>query len=338
VNTKLKFLMGNAMLLNRRHLFSAGATATALAFPTPRIMARAALAAAPPKSEVTNSGFHRFMLGEFEVTVILDGMRAFDGPHPTFGANRDASEVQSLMEANLLPSDRMIGQFNPVLLNTGTDLILFDSGNGHDGREYGTGQLASRIAASGYALSDVTIVAISHLHADHINGLMEGDRPAFSQARYVVGQAEWDFWKSADVSGTPAAIHATAIQRKILPLMEKMTFIGVDVSIAPGVTSMAAAGHMPGHMAFLLESAGRNLLLTGDTANHFVAALQRPDWEVSVDMDKGAAASSRRKIFGMLAAEKMPFIGYHMPHPSAGYVEPFDTGFHFVPVSYLFLI
>ncbi|APO72728.1 metallo-beta-lactamase family hydrolase protein (plasmid) [Rhizobium gallicum] len=326
------------MLFNRRHLFKAGAAVAVLAFPTPQIMARAAFAAAPPQSEVTNSGFHRFMLGEFEITVILDGMRTFDGPHPTFGADRDASEVQSLMEANFLPSDRMIGQFNPVLVNTGTELILFDTGNGPEGRKFGTGQLASRIASSGYASSDVTIVAISHLHADHINGLMDGDRPAFRQARYVVGQAKWDFWTSTDFAGTPAAMHATAIQRKVLPLREKMTFIGADVSIAPGVTSMAAAGHTAGHMAFLLESAGRNLLLTGDTANHFVASLQKPDREVSFDMDKGAAASSRRRIFGMLAAEKIPFIGYHMPHPSVGYVEPLGTGFRFVPVSYQFLI
>lgn len=117
-----------------------------------------------------------------------------------------------------------------------------------------------------------------------------------------------------------------------------MTFIGADQSVASGVTSMAAAGHTPGHMAFLLESAGRRLLLTGDTANHFVVSLQRPDWEVSFDMDKPAAADSRKRIFGMLASEKIPFIGYHMPHPSAGYVEPLDTGFRFVPVSYQFLI
>lgn len=177
------------MLFNRGSMVKAGFVAS-LTFPAPQIMTRAALAAATPRPEVANTGFHRFMLGEFDITVILDGMRTFDGPHPTFGADREADGVQSLMEANFLPSDRMIGQFNPVLVNTGTDLILFDTGNGLEGREVGTGQLASRIAASGYSLSDVTIVAISHLHADHINGLMEGNRPAFAQARYVVGRAE----------------------------------------------------------------------------------------------------------------------------------------------------
>ncbi|MBB4279105.1 glyoxylase-like metal-dependent hydrolase (beta-lactamase superfamily II) [Rhizobium mongolense] len=117
-----------------------------------------------------------------------------------------------------------------------------------------------------------------------------------------------------------------------------MTFISADASITPGITTIAAAGHTPGHMAFRLESAGRSLLLTGDTANHFVASLQKPDWEVAFDMDKGAAVSTRKRMFGMLAAERIPFIGYHMPHPSAGYVEPLDTGFRFVPVSYQFLI
>jgi len=120
------------MLFNRRSMFTAGAV-TALALSTPQIMTRAAFAAAPPKSDITNTGFYRFMLGEFEITVILDGGRIFDGPHPTFGADRDADEVVSLMKANFLPSDRMIGQFNPVLVNTGTDLILFDTGNGPEG-------------------------------------------------------------------------------------------------------------------------------------------------------------------------------------------------------------
>ena len=79
------------MLFNRRSIFKAGAaTLAALAFPAPQIMIRAAFAAAPPRPEITNSGFYHFMLGEFEVTVILDGMRVFDGPHPIFGADRDA--------------------------------------------------------------------------------------------------------------------------------------------------------------------------------------------------------------------------------------------------------
>jgi ribonuclease BN (tRNA processing enzyme) len=231
----------------------------------------------------------------------------------------------------------MIGQFNPVLVNTGTDLILFDTGNGPEGREFGTGQLASRIAASGYASSDVTIVAISHLHTDHINGLMDGGRPAFSHARYVVGQAEWAFWNSTDFTGTPAAMHAAAIQRKVLPLREKLAFISAAASIAPGVTSMVAAGPTRSHdvptgIGRAQPAAHRRY------GNHFVASRQKPDWEVSFHMDKGAAASSRRRIFDMLAAEKIPF--YRLSHASSVGRLCRDVGYglRFVPVSYQFLI
>lgn len=325
------------MTINRRSLFKIGALAGA-ALGAPQIMTRVALAAAPARSDVTNAGFHRFQMGEFEITTFLDGARLFDGPHPTFGSNQQAVDVEELMEENFLPTRQMLGQFNPVLVNTKTDLILFDTGNGAEGRNAGLGRLAQRLANSGYSPADVTIVALTHLHTDHINGLMEDGRPAFANARYVVGQTEWNFWTSTDHTGTSAANHIEAVRSKVLPLENKMTFIGDNGQVASGITGMLAAGHTPGHMAFMLESAGRNLLITGDTANHYVASLQKPDWEVVFDMDKTGAAETRKRIFGMLAADRLPFIGYHMPHPSIGYVEPLGTGFRFVPVTYQFAI
>jgi glyoxylase-like metal-dependent hydrolase (beta-lactamase superfamily II) len=86
-------------------------------------------------------------------------------------------------------------------------------------------------------------------------------------------------------------------------------------------------------MAFHIESAGRRLL-TADTANHFVASLQRPDWHVRFDMDKEQAVASRRRLFDMVAAERTPFTGYHMPFPAVGYVEKTDLGYRYVPASY----
>jgi glyoxylase-like metal-dependent hydrolase (beta-lactamase superfamily II) len=87
---------------------------------------------------------------------------------------------------------------------------------------------------------------------------------------------------------------------------------------------------------FHIESEGQRLMLTADTANHFVASLQRPDWHVGFDADKEAAAATRRELFGMIAADRIPFIGYHMPFPAIGYVEEHGEGFRFVPVSYQF--
>ena len=99
-----------------------------------------------------------------------------------------------------------------------------------------------------------------------------------------------------------------------------------------------AAGHTPGHMIYMLESEGQRLALTADTANHYVFSLQRPDWEVRFDADKAQAAQSRRTVFGMIAADRIPFIGYHMPFPAVGYIEVRDSGFRMVPQSYQHLL
>ena len=103
---------------------------------------------------------------------------------------------------------------------------------------------------------------------------------------------------------------------------------------AAGITSVAAFGHTPGHMNYMLDSGGKSLLIAADFANHYVFSLAYPDWEVKFDMDKPAAAATRRSILDMLAADQTPFIGYHMPFPATGFVEKRGDGFAYVPESY----
>ncbi len=113
-----------------------------------------------------------------------------------------------------------------------------------------------------------------------------------------------------------------------------MTMISDGQDVVSGVTAVAAAGHTPGHTVYHVESEGRRLLIAADTANHYVASLQRPDWHVRFDMDKEAAAATRKKVFGMVAADGIAFTGYHMPSPAVGYVEPKGEGFRYVPATY----
>jgi len=106
-----------------------------------------------------------------------------------------------------------------------------------------------------------------------------------------------------------------------------------------GITGMAATGHTPGHMIYLLESAGERLALIADTANHYVWSLAYPDWEVKFDADKAKAAATRRQVFDMLAADKTPFVGYHMPFPGMGFVETRGQGgYRYVPASYQMML
>jgi glyoxylase-like metal-dependent hydrolase (beta-lactamase superfamily II) len=215
------------------------------------------------------------------------------------------------------------------VVDTGSEVILVDTGFGENGRAKGTGQLAAGLKAAGYSADDITVVALTHLHGDHIGGLMEGGAPAFKNARYVAGKTEYDFWTDKAREGTPAEGGHKAVLANVAPLAEKMTFIGEGDKVASGITAMLAPGHTPGHMIFNIESDGKRLIATGDTANHYILSLQNPTWEVRFDMDKAQAAATRKKVFDMIAIDKVAFLGYHMPFPAVG-------GYRFVPKTYQF--
>jgi glyoxylase-like metal-dependent hydrolase (beta-lactamase superfamily II) len=279
---------------------------------------------------------NRFKLGNFEVLVIKDGAAVSGPPNETFGTNQSAEAVGALLEENFLPKDKFVNSFAPVMINTGSERVLFDTGFGEAGRANGNGRLQEGLAAAGYKPEDISIVVLTHMHGDHIGGLMEKDAPAFPNARYVAGKVEYDFWTSEARVGTPAENGHKGVLGKVKPLADKMTFIGEGAEVVSGITGIEAFGHSPGHMIFRVESEGRQLVLTADTANHYVLSLQRPEWEVRFDMDKAAAAATRKKVFDMIATDKLAFLGYHMPFPSVGYVEKQDQGYRFVPKSYQF--
>ncbi|WP_343081626.1 MBL fold metallo-hydrolase [Ostreiculturibacter nitratireducens] len=288
-------------------------------------LAGAALGASAPraraKAEMMGAGmapFHRIKLGEFEVTTLLGGTRTVPNPQEIFGLNVTPEEFAEASSAAFIPTDKAQFYFTPTVINTGDELVLFDTGLAPEG-------ITGALAAAGYAPDQVDVVVLTHMHGDHIGGLSGDAGETFPNARYVTGSLEHNHWSQAGNEGFDA---------KVKPLNEKLTFLDDGGSVASGITAVSAFGHTPGHMAYMIESAGQNLVLIGDTANHYVWSLAYPDWEVRFDADKAAAAQSRRKVLGMLAADKVPFIGYHMPFPALGYVEARGEGFHYVPASY----
>lgn len=324
---------------SRRGLMSGAALLTA-GLAAPLVMTRAAAAQSPASPSATPAGdapgFRRIKLGAFEVVALLDGKRAGPGPHPTFGADQPAETVAALLRENFLPETTLVNGFTPVLVDTGSERILFDTGFGADGRANGLGRLTENLAAAGYTPDQVSIVVLTHFHGDHISGLSSGGAPTFANARYVFGKAEYDFWTGSAHTGRPTENAAKAVEAKVKPLADKATLIGAGDAVVSGITSEAAFGHTPGHLTFHIESDGKHLVLTADTANHFVVSLQRPDWEVAFDLDKQQAAATRKRVFDRIATDRLPFIGYHMPFPSVGFVEKRDQGFRFVPASYQF--
>lgn len=323
------------MALSRRGLMT-GTAAGILA--APALLSGRTLAEAAETMTDTSmgEGTRALKLGSFQVTVIRDGMRAADKVNETFGTDQPKEEVARLLKENFLPEDQFVNSFSPVLVETGSEKILFDTGMGEMGASFGAGRLVDGLKARGIAADDITTVVLTHLHPDHFGGLTAGGKPVFAKARHVIGETEHAFWTSTDRKGTPAEKNHEMVVQALAPLKDAITLIREGDAVAPGITGMLAPGHTPGHMIFGLESDGRKLMLTADTCNHYVLSLQRPDWEVRFDADKAAAAASRKKVFDMIATDRLAFIGYHMPFPAVGFVERSGPGYRFVPASYQF--
>jgi glyoxylase-like metal-dependent hydrolase (beta-lactamase superfamily II) len=309
--------MKPATMTRRSALFAAAALPLA-----PALMPRAAFAAAEMQGSASPV-FNRFKLGGFEVTTLLAGTRPVEKPNEIFGLNATPEEFNAAADAAFIPTDVAQFFFTPTLVNTGTELVLFDTGLS----AAGTGVA---LTAAGISPDQVDVVVLTHMHGDHIGGMMtEGGTPTFANARYVTGAVEHNHWSAAGNEG---------FDKSVKPVNDKLTFLDDGGSVASGITAKMAAGHTPGHMVYMLESDGKMLAITADTANHYVWSLAYPEWEVRFDMDKAAAAASRKSVFGMLAADRVPFIGYHMPFPGMGFVEAQGSGFRYVPASYQMML
>lgn len=320
------------MAISRRNFIVAASVAGGGAALAPFEKAQASNAA--PLSKVGDPGFHRFQFGDFEITTLSDGRRAGEAPEKTYAINQDPKDVAALLEENLLPTDRFVNSFTPVLINTGKDLVLFDTGMGAGAREAGQGKLVEALKSSGYKPEDISLVVLSHFHPDHIGGLFEGEKPAFANASYAAGQKEFDFWTDPARLDSPAKGVAQLVEKNVKPFAEKTTFLDDGSEVVSGIHAIGAYGHTPGHLAFRIESGGKSLMLISDTANHSVITLQRPDWHVSFDIDKEMAAQTRKRMFDMISTERLPFIGYHMPFPSLAYLQKDGQGYRFVPETY----
>lgn len=280
-------------------------------------------------------GWNRFQLGEATITPILDGEKPGDGPYPTFGMDQSQETVGALMKANFLPEATYVTNFSPTLVELDDNLLLFDTGFGENGRAMGLGHLTERMKDSGYTPEDVTIVVLTHFHGDHIQGLMTEGQPTFRNARYVAGQKEFDWWTSDAAKTGKTAGNAKLVEQMIVPLKDKLTFVKEGDTVVEGITAHEAFGHTPGHMIYEIASGDQRLMMTGDTANHFVASLQKPDWNVAFDQDHAMANATRKTVFDRIAEERIPFLGYHMPFPAVGYVEKMDGGgYRYVAESY----
>ncbi len=292
--------------------------------------------AAAPAANVQGPGVYRMKVGSFEVTALYDGtwFRKID---EKFVRNAGAAEVNKALTDSFLEPGIVPTSFTALLVNTGSKLVMIDAGTG--GQLGATsGYLPAALAAAGVKPEAIDAIAISHFHPDHINGIKDKDgRRVFPNAEIHVPAPEWAYWMDdASMTAAPDAMRTQFLNaRRIFhDIAAQVKRFEPGVEIAPGIGSIAAYGHTPGHCAFTVSSGNRSLLVLSDTTNHPWLFARHPQWQGTFDMDGGMAVDNRRRLLDRAAADRMLVHGYHFPFPATGHIARTATGYEFMPAMW----
>lgn len=304
--------------------------------PDPRMFGPAEMSgSSAPLQQV--SSVYRYKVGGLHVTALNDGHNPVELKEG-FIPGVSVDEMNRQMEAEFLPRDSINIPFTPILIETGGDLALIDTGFGDSGQT-STGFLRQNMKAAGLAPGDITRIIVSHFHRDHINGLLAEDGSRnFPNAKLFVPDIEWAYWRDpANQESAPAAARANFenVERVMAPFANEVQEYRWNDEILPGIKALAAPGHTPGHTAFTLASGSERLIFMSDTCNHPALFVRNPDWSPAFDMDPETARATRRRILGMIADEGLPCAGYHMPFPALGRIGREGARFRFHPAQWL---
>jgi glyoxylase-like metal-dependent hydrolase (beta-lactamase superfamily II) len=315
------------MKINRRSLLAGSALATAA-------MPVAGFAKAPPAGKQA-AGLYRYKLGDYEMTALYDGVwnRPIDDK---FVPNVAFADVQKVLSDSFLPTDKLPVPFTALLVNTGTRLVLLDTGTAGQFPGGTSGSMNENLAAAGIVPAAIDTIVISHFHPDHINGIKtKDDALVFPNAEILVPAPEWAYWMDdAKLSNAPQALKGNFLNVRRVFKNVKVTQYEPGKEVAPGVTSIAAYGHTPGHAAFAVASGSQSMLVLSDVTNHPWLFLRNPEWQAAFDMDGPMAVDTRRRLLDRAVADKMLVQGYHFPFPASGHVTKSGTNYDFVPIMW----
>lgn len=269
-------------------------------------------------------GYHRLTVGGFKITVISDGQ----GPLPAMQLLQGRKDLieQALRSESL--GDVVLNSHNAFVLDNGKKIILVDAGGGSViGPNFG--KLPGNLAAAGYQPEQVSEILLTHLHADHAGGLMNGAQRTFPNATVRVNRIDADYWLSTDrQQSAPAASRRNfdAARASLQPYIAagRLKVFDGETELGNGIIARPAYGHTPGHTMYEVHSEGQQMLLWGDIVH--VAAVQFPHPEVAIgfDSDKDEARLEHWRMFSELAQSGQLIGGAHLPFPGIGRIR--DTG------------
>ena len=291
--------------------------------------------AAAPQVKTQAPGFYRMMLGDFEVTALFDG--TLDLEPKKLLTNTTQEQVGKLLDRGF-EKDAVPTSVNGYLINTGSKLVLVDTGAGG---LFGPtlGSLQANLKAAGYQPDQVDDVLITHMHGDHVGGLVQDGKLVFPNATIHAGQEDADFWlNKANLEKASAEMKGffQGAMASLNPYVEAGKFKGMKggTELAPGIKAVPAHGHTPGHNIYVVESKGQKLVLWGDLMHVAAVQFAQPQVTISFDVDSKPAAVERKKAYADAAKGRYLVGSAHLPFPGLGHVRAEGKGYVWVPVDY----
>lgn len=311
--------------------------AVSLAFASTLVAVVPAQAAAPMQHKQV-AGFYRTMIGDYEVTALHDGGGLIDSNL----LHGDPALIQFLLARSFESDPKNVSAtVQGYLVNTGSKLVLIDTGSGGHWGPPTLGNLVQNLKASGYKPEQVDLVLLTHLHGDHAGGIYKDGKRVFPNATVMMKKADADFWLSKEIMANApedAKIFFKIAQDGAAPYMAAgkwKAYEGMD-EIVPGIAPYAIPGHTPGHTGYMISSKGQSLLVWGDVAH--VGTVQMPHPEISIvfDSDSDSAVKTREALMVKLATDKTMIAAAHMPFPGLGRLREADNGvgYDWVPVTF----
>lgn len=288
-----------------------------------------------PQVKTQAPGFYRMMVGDIEVTPLFDGFYPMKVKEALAKADKTTEDLlKKTFQGETVPTS-VIG----FLVNTGTRLILVDAGSGaFFGPDFG--KIAANMKAAGYKPEQVDEIGITHMHSDHIGGVVLEGKMAYPNATLRLDQADADEWVNPENEKAATGmmkVHYTNAALAVAPYKAAGKFKPFHgrMEITAGVTAIPNYGHTKGHTAFLVESKGKKLMLVGDTFHLEAVQFADPSRNMAFDGNPKMAVAARKAIFEKAAADGTILGAAHLPFPGLGHVVRNGKGsYRYLPLPY----